>query len=87
MEGLQDRGATAIQTSWPIILLLWKLLLPNVSSFRLLVFAELRRSFRLTNHLGTSAALLHQGVKCSQYVSRGCNLVPAQQGFMLTFSW
>jgi len=32
MDGLQDRGATAIQTSWPIIHLLWKILLPNVSN-------------------------------------------------------
>ena len=82
MDGLPDRGVTAIQTSWPIIHLLWKILLPNVSNACCVYqfSTALRRSFWLINHLDTSTALLHQGVKCAQYVSRGRNPTPPQQG-------
>ena len=87
MDGLQDRGATAIQTSWPTTHLLWKILPPNVSNaccvYRF--STVLRRSFWLTNRLvfpqrfcikGSSAHSTYHAVAISFLRSRG---------FVLTF--
>jgi len=48
----------------------------------------LRRMFRLVDNLGIPTALLHQDVKCAQYVSQGYNQLFPQQARspMLMFS-
>ena len=76
--GLQDRGAIAIQSSWPSARPLRTLLLPNVSSVFFLS-TVLRKVLLSIDNIDISAALLHQGVKCAQYVPWHRNsLVPQQ---------